>query len=175
VFSIDTATEVLANTPATLCHLLDSLSDQWLHADEGPDTFSPFEVVGHLIHGEKTDWIPRAQIILVHGESQRFDSYDRFAQREASQGKIVGELLNEFTDLRQENLEILRGFELQESDLDRTGIHPELGRVTLRQLLATWVVHDLGHIAQMTRAMSRLYRDQVGPWAGHLPILSVRP
>ncbi|MFH1844065.1 MAG: DinB family protein, partial [bacterium] len=160
---------------ATLRCLLDDLSDQWLHADEGPETFSPFDVVGHLIHGEKTDWIPRAHIILQHGESRPFAPFDRFAQQESSRGKSLAELLDEFTALRRANLETLHGLEMQEADLERTGIHPELGRVTLRELLATWVVHDLGHLAQMIRAMSGLYRDEVGPWSGHLPILSVRP
>ena len=140
-------------------------------ANEGPDTFSPFDVLGHLIHGERTDWIPRARIILAQGPNRRFEPYDRFAQVRESAGKSVADLLDEFARLREENLAILRGWNFSERELALEGEHPELGPVSLRQLLATWVAHDLGHIAQTTRVMAKQYRDSVGPWREYLPVL----
>jgi len=170
-FSRDDAVEILRSTPDTLWVLLAGLSDGWTSANEGPDTWSPFDVVGHLIHGEKTDWIPRARIILEHGESRTFTPFDRHAQLKDSEGKTLNALLDEFADLRAENLQALEGLELTEADLERTGRHPELGTVTLRQLLATWVVHDLGHIAQIARVMSKQYKDEVGPWSAYLRVI----
>ena len=170
-FKIREAISVLERTPATFRALLAGLPDRWITTNEGPDTFSPFDNVGHLIHGERTDWIPRAGIILAQGANRRFEPYDRFAQIRESQGKRLDELLDEFAQLRAENLGTLRAWKLSERELALEGEHPELGRVTLRQLLAAWVVHDLGHVAQTTRVMAKRYRDAVGPWRAYLPVL----
>lgn len=170
-FDLSAATAVLARSPATLSSMLSDLGPEWIEADEGPDTWSPFEVLGHLIHGERADWIPRAEIIRAQGPDRRFAPYDRFAQRHESAGKSLSELLQEFTVLRAENLRTLAGWNLSEHDLALTGEHPAFGAVTLRQLLATWVAHDLGHIAQIARVMAKQYRDAVGPWREYLPIL----
>ncbi len=143
----------------------------WITTDEGPDTFSPFDNLGHLIHGERTDWIPRARIILAQGSSRRFEPYDRFAQKKECEGKLVAQLLDEFERLRSDNLVILRNWNLTECELSLDGEHPELGPVTLRQLLSTWVAHDLGHIAQTSRVMAKYYAEAVGPWRAYLPIL----
>lgn len=170
-FHLTDAIPVLERTPATFRALLAGLPDAWIAANEGPDTFSPFDNVGHLIHGERTDWIPRARIILAQGDNRRFDPYDRFAQVRESQGKRLAELLDEFAQLRNDNLATLRGWRLTERELALEGEHPELGTVTLRQLLATWVAHDLGHIAQTSRVMAKRYREAVGPWRAYLPVL----
>ncbi len=162
---------VLERTPATLRALLDGLPDEWTMTNEGPDTFSPYDNVGHLIHGERTDWIPRARIILAQGPNLRFEPYDRFAQIKESQGKTLAELLAEFARLRTENLATLREWNLSDAEFALEGVHPELGTVTLRQLLATWVVHDLGHVAQTARVMAKQYREAVGPWRAYLPVL----
>ncbi len=171
-FTIDRSLAILARTPSVLEALLRDLPDDWVRADEGAATWSPFDVVGHLIHGERTDWIPRARIVLEHGESRPFEPFDRFAQFEASRGKRLGELLDEFAALRAANLQSLRAHGLAPADLARRGRHPELGTVTLEQLLATWVVHDLGHLAQITRTMAKQYGSAVGPWKAYLPVLS---
>ncbi len=165
------AIAVLERTPRVLAAMLDGLPQAWIDADEGPDTWSPFVVVGHLIHGERTDWIPRAEIILNEAAERTFAPYDRFAQFRESVGKSLADLLAEFAQLRAENLRVLAGRTLGERELALTGVHPALGVVTLRQLLATWVAHDLGHIAQIARAMAKRYRDEVGPWREYLPIL----
>ena len=170
-FDLAEATAVLERTPAALRALLAGLPDAWILADEGPETFSPFDNVGHLLHGERTDWIPRAQIILAQGDARRFEPYDRFAQRRESQGRSLADLLDEFARLRADNLATLRTWNLTDRQLALTGEHPALGTVTLRQLLATWVAHDLGHIAQTTRVMAKRYRDAVGPWRAYLPVL----
>ena len=170
-FQLADAVAVLERTPATFRALLTGLADRWILSNEGPDTFSPFDNLGHLVHGERTDWIPRARIILAQGSQRRFEPYDRFAQRRESQGKTLDQLLDEFASLRAANVETLRGFELTELQLALEGEHPALGRVTLRQLLATWVAHDLGHLAQTSRVMAKQYRDAVGPWRAYLPVL----
>jgi DinB superfamily len=139
--------------------------------NEGPDTFSPYDVVGHLIHGEKTDWVVRAKIILEHGINKPFDPYDRFAQYEESKGKGLQELLDEFEAIRKENMNWLSSVQLTEDDLERKGKHPVLGEVTLRNLLSTWVVHDLTHIAQVTRVMAKQYIGEMGPWPQFFRIL----
>lgn len=172
--NVETAVSVLSRTPSVLRSLLKGLPDGFIGANEGPNTFAPFDVVGHLIHGEKTDWIPRARIILERGESETFAPFDRYAQFEASRGKGVDELLDEFARLRDENLATLKAFRLTEEDFAKTGTHPAVGRVTLGELLATWVVHDLGHIAQITRTMAKQYADEVGPWRAHVPVLDDR-
>jgi DinB superfamily len=162
---------VLERTPGVFRSLLHGLPDEWTAVNEGADTFSPFDNVGHLIHGERTDWIPRARIILAQGTDRRFEPYDRFAQARESRGRSIAELLDEFTRLRADNLATLRGWQLTTRELALVGEHPALGPVTLRELLATWVAHDLGHIAQTTRVMAKRYRDAVGPWRAYLPIL----
>jgi uncharacterized damage-inducible protein DinB len=170
-FQLEPAKGVLQRTPATLNSLLRDLSDEWIMHNEGPDTWSPFDVVGHLIHGEETDWIPRAKIILADGENRSFVPFDRFAMFEKSKGKSLGELLETFAALRRENLRELEQMNLTPELLTKRGKHPELGIVTLSELLATWVVHDLGHIAQVVRVMSKQYGDAVGPWRAYLSIL----
>ncbi len=170
-FDFSDALPVLERTPRVVRVLLQGLPDSWLRGDEGPDTWSPFDVVGHLIHGERTDWIPRVEWILEHGESRAFPPFDRLAMLEASRGKTLEELLDTFETLRAGSLQRLRALELGAAGLDRTGRHPEFGVVTLRQHLATWVAHDLGHIAQVVRVMSKQYRDEVGPWRKYLRLL----
>ncbi|HEU4698564.1 MAG TPA: DinB family protein [Gemmatimonadales bacterium] len=170
-FDLAAATAVLARTPAALRALLAGLPPAWAAATEGPDTWSPFDVVGHLIHGERTDWIPRARLILAQGAERRFAPFDRFAQVRESEGKPLAGLLDEFARLRAENLATLAAWELTEVELALEGEHPSFGPVTLRQLLATWVAHDLGHLAQIARVMAKQYRDAVGPWRAFLPIL----
>ena len=170
-FQLPRAIEILERTPAALRALLGGLPDEWTRPNEGPETFSAFDNLGHLVHGERADWIPRARIILTEGPSRTFDPYDRFAQYRESEGKDVAILLDEFATLRAENLATLREWNLGDSDLAMEGTHPAFGRVTLAQLLATWVAHDLGHLAQVSRVMAKQYRDAVGPWRAYLPIL----
>ncbi len=169
-FELDAAVAVLGRTPGTLDALLTGLPPEWLNATEGADTWSPFDVVGHLIHGEETDWIPRARIILTEGERRPFDPFDRFAQLEKSTGKTLEQLLDEFRGLRRDNLETLATWNLGATDLERRGRHPDLGIVTLRQLLATWVAHDLAHIGQIVRVMAKQYREAVGPWKTYMSV-----
>jgi uncharacterized damage-inducible protein DinB len=171
-FQLDHARDILSRTPATLTSLLQDVRDEWLFSNEGPGTWSPFDVLGHLIHGEETDWIPRAKVILEHGEQQAFEPFDRFAMFEKSKGKSLRELLTTFEQLRGESLRQLDEWNLTPELLAKRGKHPELGVVTLAELLATWVVHDLGHIAQILRVMSKQYGESVGPWRAYLPILS---
>jgi hypothetical protein len=170
-FDLTEAMAVLERTPSAFRGLLAGLPATWTAADEGPETFSAFENVGHLVHGERADWIPRARLILAQGANRRFEPYDRFAQRAESAGKTLAQLLDEFDTLRAANLATLRGWELTGAQLDLTGEHPAFGPVTLRQLLATWVAHDLGHLAQTARVMAKRYREDVGPWRQYLPIL----
>lgn len=169
--TVSEAVAILRRTPQTLDALLRGLPSAWAHATEGGDTWSAFDVVGHLIHGERTDWIPRAQIILQHGERRPFEPFDRFAQRDASTGRSLDELLTEFRELRDASLTTLEGLQLGHADLERTGTHPEFGCVTLGQLIATWTVHDLSHIGQIVRTMARRYDAEVGPWKRYLGIL----
>ncbi len=170
-FNLTDGVSVLERTPGVLRSMLGGLSASWIERDEGPDTWSPFVIVGHLIHGERTDWIPRARIILEQGSDRRFSPYDRFAQFQESAGKPLATLLDEFEALRRENIAALRHWRLSDAQLELTGVHPEFGNVTLRQLLATWVAHDLGHIAQIARVMAKQYRDAIGPWRAYLPIV----
>ncbi len=170
-FELNRSCEILERTPSVLNELLYGLTDEWIMSNEGPETFSPFDVVGHLIHGEKTDWVARAKIILETGQARPFEPYDRFAQFEESRGKTLGQLLDEFAALRKENVKWLQSLELKEGDLERKGMHPSLGEVTLRNLLATWVVHDLTHIAQITRVMAKQYKEEMGPWPAFFRIL----
>jgi hypothetical protein len=158
-------------TPGTLRALLAGLPDPWLAATEGPETWNPFDVVGHLIHGERTDWIPRVEHILAHGDSAPFPPFDREGMFTASNGKSLAQLLNEFETLRAESLARLEALALTDADLARIGLHPQFGRVTMRQHLATWVAHDLSHLAQVVRVMAKRYTDTVGPWREYLSIL----
>ena len=171
-FSLDLSIDVLRRSPATLDALLKGVDPAWERGTEGPDTFSPFDVVGHLIDGEETDWIPRARIVLAQGPDRRFEPYDRFRHRKRNVGRTLESLLAEFAKLRSANLELLRSWRLTEAELDLQGEHPSLGPVTLRHLLAAWVVHDLGHLAQTARVMAKQYRSEVGPWAPYEPVLT---
>ena len=170
-YRVDEAIALLERTPRILRAWLDELPEAWTRVDEGEGTWSAFDVVGHLIHGERTDWIPRVEHILAKGESEPFPPFDREAMFEASRGKPLPELLDTFAALRGRNLIRLRGFALTEADLDRRGRHPEFGPVTLRQHLATWVAHDLTHLSQIARVMAKRYGDEVGPWKAYLSIL----
>ena len=165
------AVEVLERTPGVLRSMLSGLSEPWVMNNYGPETFSPFDVVGHLIHGERDDWIPRAKIILQHGQDRPFDPFDRYAMYEVSKGKTIAELLDTFESLRRDNIETLEGFALTPAQLSLKGTHPELGPVTLGSMLAMWVVHDLGHIAQIAKAMAYQYREELGPWLADTAIL----
>ena len=171
-FDVELSTQVLERTPGALHALLDGLPDPWTRGVEGPDTFSPFDVVGHLIDGEETDWVPRASIILDQGPNPVFEPYDRFRHRARNVGRTLRSLLEEFAQLRGDNLVLLRSWHLTPAALELPGIHPSLGRVTLRQLLSAWVVHDLGHLAQVARVMAKQLRDEVGPWESFSPVLT---
>src|SRR2546423_13842334 len=170
-FQLQEAIPILDRTPAVISGLLDDLPEAWTRVNEGPDPWSPREVVAHLINGERTDWIPRARIILKQGSYRRFDPFDRFADLKTT--RPLKELLEEFDKLRSENVATLRGWNLKEKDMELTGDHPEFGAVTMRQLLATWVVHDLSHIAQITRTMARAYTQAVGPLTAYLRVLQL--
>jgi DinB family protein len=172
LFVLEEAVAILTRTPATLDLLLRDLPAGWIDAHEGGTTWSPFDVVGHLIHGERTDWMPRARMILAAGDTRTFEPFDRFAQVAASSGRTLASLLDEFAALRQDNLRALAALQLTEPDLDRHGRHPEFGPVTLRQLLATWVAHDLDHLMQISRVLARQYSGEVGPWRAYLRIIS---
>jgi hypothetical protein len=172
-FKLEQAIEVLERTPGVLRAMLAGLSDGWLYGNYGENTFSPFDVVGHLITGEKTDWLVRTRLIMEQGTSVPFSKYDRYAQFEESRGRSLGQLLDEFERLRVANLVELRGFRLSEHDLARRGLHIALGEVTLAQLLATWATHDLNHIAQIARAMAWQYERAVGPWRQYLGVLKL--
>ena len=170
-FTVEKSIEILERTPVVFKTLLSGLSNQWIMNNEGPETFSPYDVIGHLIHGEKTDWVTRAKIILEFGVSKPFTPWDRFAQYEESKGKTLQQLLDEFERVRKENMAWFKSLNLSEADLDKKGLHPKLGEVTLRNLLSTWVVHDLTHIAQVTRVMAKQYKEEMGPWPEFFRIL----
>lgn len=170
---LDEAVAVLERTPATLSALLEGLPDTWARATEGEGTWSPYDVIGHLIHGERTDWIPRARHIMA-GETRAFDPFDRMAQFKESRGRSLGELLATFGELRRESLAALAALNLTDEDLSRKGLHPALGEVTLGQLLAAWVVHDLDHVTQVARTMAKAYAEATGPWSEYLSVLRDR-
>lgn len=170
-FDLQETITLLSRTPSALNALLRDLPQTWTIKNEGAKTWSPFDIVGHLIHGERTDWMARARIIVDYGETRAFDPFDRLAQERESQGKSLAELLDEFACLRSENLNALRTMNLQPKDFDRRGRHPALGAVTLSQLLATWAVHDLTHLHQLSRVMAYQYREVVGPWSAYLGVL----
>jgi hypothetical protein len=170
-FDLSAGTAVLERTPHALRAMLAGLPPAWTDANEGPETWSPYVIVGHLVHGERTDWIPRARLILAQGAERRFAPFDRFAQLRESQGRPLAELLDEFARLRAESLATLAAWRLTDAQLALQGEHPEFGPVTLRQLLSTWVAHDLGHLAQTARVMAKQYREAVGPWRAYLPVM----
>jgi NTP pyrophosphatase (non-canonical NTP hydrolase) len=170
-FSLEKSIQILERTPTVLEVMLKNISPDWINNSKGEGTWSAYDVVGHLIHGEKTDWVPRAEIILSDKADKRFEKFDRFAQFENSKGKLLGELLEEFTALRKNNIDRLKSLNITDKDLDKKGIHPAFGDVTLAQLLSTWVVHDLNHIAQISRVMAKHYKEDVGPWTAYLKIL----
>lgn len=170
-FDLTAGIPILERTPRVFRTMLEGLSSEWIDATEGPDTWSPYVIVGHLIHGERTDWIPRAKIILAQGDDRRFTPFDRFAQFRESEGKSLTDLLDEFEKLRAEGVATLSSWKLTDEQLALAGEHPAFGSVTLRQLLATWVAHDLGHIAQTARVMAKQYREAVGPWREYLPVM----
>lgn len=170
-FSIAKATEILERTPKVLINLLDGISSDWTLNNEGENTWSPFDVVGHLIQGEKENWIQRAEIILSQAAERKFVPFDRLAQFEISKGKDLHQLLLEFEELRTLNISKLQKLNITDKDLSKTGIHPGFGEVTLSQLLSTWVVHDLDHISQIARVMAKQYKEEVGPWKEFLKVL----
>lgn len=171
-FNLGRSLDILRRTPTVLKTLLENIHEDWGSQNEGKETWSPFDVVGHLIHGEKTDWMQRTEIILSGAAKRSFEPFNRFAQYENSKGKSMDQLLEEFEELRKTNLKELEDMKLTEEDFDKTGTHPELGEVTLRQLLATWTVHDLNHIHQIVRTMSSQFKDETGPWLQYLGILN---
>ena len=169
-YSVDQAIDILSRTPLVIHSLLNALPQEWLHNNEGENTWSPYDVVGHLIHGEKTDWIPRAKIILSNADNKQFEPFDRFAQMQEKNATIAERLL-EFKHLREDNIRVLKEMAIDSSKLSAQGVHPELGPANLQQLLSTWVVHDLGHITQISRVMAKQYSHEVGPWQAYLSIL----
>ena len=171
-FDLVAGIAILSRTPLTLHTMLRGLDAEWCHATEGPETWSPHTIVGHLIHADHTDWIPRAQVILAQGANRRFPPFDRFAQFSDPHPVALNHLLDEFAQLRRASLATLTDWQLTDVELALEGEHPEFGMVTLRQLLATWVVHDLGHIAQIARVMAKQYKDAIGPWRAYLPIVT---
>jgi hypothetical protein len=162
-FSLSRSIEILERTPQVLLVMLQDLSTEWTYNNEGEDTWSVYDIVGHLIQGELTDWIPRLEIILSEKENKTFIPFNRFAQFEMNKGKSLEQLLNEFKELRKENISLLKSKEFTDRDLNRTGIHPAFGEVSLSQLISTWTVHDLNHIAQISRVMAKQYKAEVGP------------
>ena len=174
-FELGRAIDLLERTPTVLQSLLSDLPEEWVHGNEGPETWSPYDVLGHLIQGEQNDWIPRAKVIMEHGEGRAFEPFDRFAQFELSRGKTAAQLLEAFTDIRGKTIQSLRDMNLGPEDLKRTGTHPDFGRVTMEQLLATWVAHDLSHLTQISRAMARQLHEAVGPWKAYLSLLKDYP
>jgi len=170
-FQMEQAVEVLSSTPNVLDALLRGKSAVWLECRKAAESFSPVDVVGHLIYAEMTDWIPRVRLILEHQDTRAFEPFDRFGFQHLIAGKSVEALLEQFAELRQESLQTLRELGVGEKELALPGRHPELGRVTLSNLLATWVVHDLGHISQIVKAMASEYKDAVGPWRAYVSIL----
>lgn len=171
-YSLEKSIEILRRTPATLDALLRPLSDVWIFTNEGAESWSPYDVVGHLIHAEEHNWIARANVILQYGEARPFETFNRTAMFEQSKGKSLAELLDRFAQLREENIVELERMNPTPAMLEKRGTHPQLGTITLGHLLSTWVVHDLGHIGQVVRVMAKQYRDAVGPWQAFLPILN---
>jgi hypothetical protein len=170
-FDLNKTLEVLERTPTVLRELLSGLSADWTMNNEGAETWSPYDIMGHLIHGEHTDWMGRTEIILAGEGEKKFIPFDRFAQFRESEGKDLPQLLKEFEQLRKKNIAKLKSFDLTPADLDKTGIHPAFGEVSLKQLLSTWTIHDLTHIAQITRVMAKQYKEAIGPWTEYFRIM----
>ena len=170
-FDLAKSYEIWERTPLILRSILDGLGSHWIMSNEGPDTFSPYDVVGHLIHGEKTDWPDRIRMIMEKGTSSTFVPYDRFAMFQESEGKTLEQLLDEFEEVRMNNMRWLRSLNLTDTDLDKLGVHPKFGMVSLRQLLSTWTIHDLTHLSQITRVMAKQYKDEMGPWLEYFRIM----
>jgi len=173
-FDLDSATNILSRTPVVLRALLQGLPAEWTNATEGSESWSAYTILGHLIHGENDDWIPRVRTILRGDGERKFAPFDRFAQFEESRGKSLAQLLDEFESRRRASLDELRAMQLSANDLDKTGTHPAFGAVTLRQLLSTWVVHDLAHLGQIARVLAKQYKHEVGPWSAYLSVLNDR-
>ena len=171
-FNLSEAIVILERTPLVVENMLKDIPEEFIMNNEGPDTWSPYDIVGHFIHGEKTDWIVRMNIILSDNVDKKFTPFDRFAQFNNSKGKTLTQLIDEFKDLRKQSIATLKSKNITETDMQKTGIHPEFGTVTLSQLLSTWVVHDLGHIAQIARVMAKQYKAETGPWLAYLPVLT---
>lgn len=171
-YTLAQAIEILERTPRVLSALLGNLSDDWAKRNEGGESWSPYDVLGHLIHGERKDWVERMKRILESGVAKPFEPFDRFAMFEESKGKTTSDLLAEFSELRKANIAVLRQLYADDSVLELRGMHPALGEVSMRNLLSTWVVHDLGHLAQIARVMASQYESEVGPWKAYLPILT---
>lgn len=171
-FQLDDALSILSHTPAALDAMVRGLPEPWLHANEGPETWSPFDVVGHLVAGERTDWVTRLRLILEHGDKHPFEPFNRTAMFEESKGKTIAELLDTFATLRAQNLETVRALQLEPADFARRGMHPSLGSVTLEQLLATWVTHDMTHMVQISRVIAKQFKDEVGPWREYIGALN---
>ncbi|MEM8896436.1 MAG: DinB family protein [Bacteroidota bacterium] len=174
-FKLEKSIALLERTPGTYRELCYGLGHNWTNINEGSDTWSAFDIVGHLIHGEQTDWIPRARIMLSNDGNKELEPFDRFAQKEISKGKTIEELIDQFSVLRKANLDILRSWHLTEEQLDRTAIHPDLGTVTLRQHLSTWTIHDMSHLYQLGRVIVKHYREDLGPWQAYSRILQENP
>ncbi len=171
-FDLHKSIEILERTPFVIEAMIKGISDEWTKSNEGPETWSVYDIVGHLVHGEKTDWLTRMEIILSENANKKFIPFDRFAQVKESRGKSLSMLIEEFKTLRKKNIVKLRLKRIDSTELLKRGIHPEFGKVTLKQLLSTWVVHDLNHIAQISRVMAKQYKPEVGPWVEYLPILN---
>lgn len=171
-FSINNSIEVLERTPNVLHSLLYNISNQWSSNNEGSETWSPFDVLGHLIHCDEYDWITRIKIALSENEIRRFEPIDRYAQIELNKGKNINQLLDEFINIRKACLTQLKSFNLTEEQLTKTAIHPDLGTVNLAQLISTWVAHDLAHLSQISRVMAKQYTDEVGPWKKYMKVFN---
>lgn len=171
-FDLEKSIDILERTPKVLNTMLSGLSEDWIQVNEGPETWSPYDIIGHYIQGEKKDWISRAKIILTEGGDKEFSPFDRFAQFEESKGKTLEQLLQEFQDLRTSNIIELKNLKISQDQLDLEGVHPSFGKVSLRELLSTWVVHDLNHISQISRVLANQYKEEVGPWNAYLRILN---
>ncbi len=172
-FDLNKSIELLDRTPDLFLALFNNIKHNWDRIDEGPKTWSGYNILGHLIHGEKTDWIPRAIIILGNETNKTFEPYDRFAQDKLYSSQSTDMLLNEFRTLRTQNVEKLKSWDLSKNDLEKTGVHPDLGIVTLKQLLSTWTIHDMAHVNQVSRVMVKYYADDVGPWKKYIKLLNV--
>lgn len=170
-FTLDKSIEILSSTPLVLEAFLNHLSSEWIHNNEGENTWSPFEILIHLINGEKTNWVPRINIILSENKEKGLESFIRMDDIHYYKEKSISELLNEFKERRNQNIDSLKAMRIGENDLNKTAIHPVFGTIKLSQLIATWTTHDLNHLAQISRVLAKQYKDEVGPWKEYLPIL----